>query len=174
MIGKKMQDAMNEQIQYELASSYLYLSMAAYFQSSGLDGMAQWMRAQTQEEVVHAMKLFDHINDRGGKVQLLALAQPKTEWTSPLAAFQAAWKHEQFVSSRIDALVELAAEENDHPAGILLQWFVTEQVEEEASASKVVQMLERVGDSGNGLITMDRELGARTFTPPVATDAAAQ
>jgi ferritin len=174
MIGKKMQDAMNEQIQYELASSYLYLSMAAYFQSSGLDGMAQWMRAQTQEEVVHAMKLFDHINDRGGKVELLALTQPKTEWTSPLAAFQAAWKHEQFVSSRIDTLVELATEENDHPAGILLQWFVTEQVEEEASASKVVQMLERVGDSGNGLIMMDRELGARVFTPPAAADAAAQ
>ncbi|MCK5380781.1 MAG: ferritin [Candidatus Latescibacteria bacterium] len=174
MIGKKMQDAMNEQIQYELASSYLYLSMAAYFQSSGLDGMAQWMRAQTQEEFVHAMKLFDHINDRGGKVELLALAQPKTEWASPLTAFQAAWKHEQFVSSRIDSLVELAAEENDHPAGILLQWFVTEQVEEEASASKVVQMLERVGDSGNGLIMMDRELGARIFTPPAATDAAAQ
>ncbi len=174
MIGKKMQDAMNEQIQYELASSYLYLSMVAYFQSSGLDGMAQWMRAQTQEEVVHAMKLFDHINDRGGKVELLALTQPTTEWASPLTAFQAAWKHEQFVTSRIDNLVELAAEENDHPAGILLQWFVTEQVEEEASASKVVQMLERVGDSGNGLIMLDRELGARVFTPPAATDAAAQ
>ena len=173
MIGKKMQDAMNEQIQYELASSYLYLSMAAYFQSSGLDGMAQWMRAQTQEEVVHAMKLFDHINERGGKVELLALTQPTTEWASPLAAFQAAWKHEQFVSSRIDTLVELAAEENDHPASILLQWFVTEQVEEEASASKVVQMLERVGDSGNGLFMMDRELGARIFTPPPAADAAA-
>ncbi|OPX22210.1 MAG: ferritin [Candidatus Latescibacterota bacterium] len=174
MIGKKMQDAMNEQIKQELGSSYLYLSMAAYFQSSGLDGMARWMRAQTQEELVHAMKLFDHIEDRGGKVKLLALTQPTTEWASPLTAFQAAWKHEQFISSRIDNLVELAAEEKDHPAGILLQWFVTEQVEEEASVSKVVQLLERVGDSGNGLIMLDRELGARVFTPPTTADAAAQ
>ncbi len=164
MIGKKMQEAINEQIKHELESAYLYLSMAAYFHSEGLDGMAQWMRAQTQEELVHAMKFFDHIRDRDGRVELLPLAQPKREWTSPLQAFQEAYQHEQFISSKIDGLVKLAAAEGDHPASILLQWFVTEQVEEEASTSKVAQMLERIGDSGHGLVMLDRELGTRSFT----------
>lgn len=164
MIGKKMQEAMNEQIKHELESAYLYLSMVAYFHSEGLDGMAQWMRAQTQEELVHAMKFFDYIRDRDGRVELLPLAQPKREWTSPLEAFQEAYQHEQFISSKIDGLVKLAAAEGDHPASILLQWFVTEQVEEEASTSKVAQMLERIGDSGHGLVMLDRELGTRSFT----------
>jgi len=164
MIGKKMQEAINEQIKHELESAYLYLSMVAYFHSEGLDGMAQWMRAQTQEELVHAMEFFDHIRDRDGKVELLPLAQPKREWTSPLQAFQEAYQHEQFISSKIDGLVKLAAAEGDHPASILLQWFVTEQVEEEASTSKVAQMLERIGDSGHGLVMLDRELGTRSFT----------
>lgn len=164
MIGKKMQEAINEQIKHELESAYLYLSMVAYFHSEGLDGMAQWMRAQTQEELMHAMKFFDHIRDRNGRVELLPLAQPKREWTSPLQAFQEAYQHEQFISSKIDGLVKLAAAEGDHPASILLQWFVTEQVEEEASTSKVAQMLERIGDSGHGLVMLDRELGTRSFT----------
>ncbi|MFH1007891.1 MAG: ferritin [Candidatus Latescibacterota bacterium] len=174
MIGKKMQDAMSEQIKHELGSAYLYLSMVAYFHSCGWDGMAQWMRVQMQEEFVHAMKLFDHIRDRDGRATLLGLERPKAEWTSPLAAFQAAYQHEQFVTSRIDGLVKLSAEEEDHPASILLQWFVTEQVEEEASTSKVVKMLERIGDSGNGLILLDRELGMRIFTPPLPAQAAAR
>ncbi len=170
MIGKKMEEAMNQQIKHELESAYLYLSMVAYFHSQGLDGMAQWMRAQTQEEIVHAMKFFDHIKERGGRVELLPLAQPKRDWTSPLEAFQEAYQHEQFITSKIDDLVRLAAQEEDHPAGILLQWFVSEQVEEESSTSQVVQMLERIGDSGHGLIMLDRELGARTFNPPPAAE----
>jgi len=161
MIGKKMQQALNEQIKHELESAYIYLSMAAYFHSEGLDGMAHWMRVQAKEEMAHAMKFFDHIRERDGVIELLALAKPKTEWSSPLAVFQDAYKHEQFVTAKINALVELATEEADYPASILLQWFVTEQVEEEASASAVVQQLERIGDSGNGLIMLDRELGKR-------------
>ena len=169
MISKKMQDAMNEQIKHELESAYLYLSMVAYFHSVGLDGMAQWMRAQTQEEMVHAMKFFDHIKDREGRVELLPLAQLKKEWSSPLAAFQDAYEHEKFITAKINALVKIAAEEADHPASVLLQWFTTEQVEEEASTSKVAQMLERIGDSGSGLVMLDRELGTRTFTMPATT-----
>ena len=161
MIGKKMQEAINEQIKEELGSAYLYLSMAAYFHSKGLDGMAHWMRIQTQEEMVHAMKFFDHIVERDGRAILLALDQPKTSWSSPLEAFQEAYKHEQYITSRINDLVKLANRENDNAAAIMLQWFVTEQVEEEASTSKVAQMLELIGDSGQGLLMLDRELGTR-------------
>ncbi len=171
MISKKTQDVMNEQIKHELESAYLYLSMAAYFHSLGLDGMAQWMRVQTQEEMVHAMKFFDHIKDRGGRVELLPLTKPKKEWSSPLVAFQEAYEHEQFITSKINALTNIAAEEADHPASVLLHWFITEQVEEEASTSKIAQMLERIGDSGQGLIMLDRELGTRTFTMPTKTEA---
>jgi ferritin len=168
MINEKIQEAFNEQIKHELESAYLYLSVAAYFHSLGLDGMAQWMRVQSQEEMVHAMKFFDHIRERDGTVELHALAEPKRKWASPLEAFQDAYKHEQFITSKINELVKLAREEDDLPAGVLLQWFVTEQVEEEASASKVAQMVERVGDSGHGILMLDRELGARTFTMPAA------
>jgi len=170
MISKKMQDVMNEQIKHELGSAYIYLSMAAYFHSIGLDGMAQWMRVQTQEEEVHAMKFFDHIKDRGGRAELLPLAQPKKEWPSPLVAFQEAYEHEQFITSKINDLVKIAAEEGDHPASVLLHWFITEQVEEEASTSRVAQTLERIGDSGQGLIMLDRELGERTFSVPTKTE----
>ena len=161
MIGKTMQDAINEQIKEELGSAYIYLSMAAYFHSEGLDGMAHWMCVQTQEEIMHAMKFFDHITGRDGRVELLAVDQPKIDWSSPLEAFQDAYKHEQYITGRIDDLVKLAAEENDNAAAIMLQWFVSEQVEEEASTSKVAQELEMIGDSGHGLIMLDRELATR-------------
>lgn len=164
MISEKMQKAFNDQIKNELESAYIYLSMAAYFHSEGLDGMAQWMRAQTQEEMVHAMKFFDHIKDRDGKVVLQNLTQLKTEWSSPLEAFQDANKHEQFITGKINDLVKIAHEENDEPASELLQWFVKEQVEEEESASANVQMLENAGDSSEDLRVVDRELGKRTFS----------
>ena len=170
MIGKRVQDAMNEQIKHELESAYLYLSMAAYFESLGAKGMAQWMRAQTQEEVDHAMRFFDHITERDGRVELLALSKPQKDWASPLEAFKAAYEHEQFITGKIDELVRIAAEEGDHAAGIMLQWFVTEQVEEEASTSRVAQMLEQVGDSGTGLLMLDRELGTRTAVESSAED----
>lgn len=174
MIGGKTHEAMNEQIKHELESAYLYLSMVAYFHAIGLDGMAQWMRVQTQEELLHAMRFFDHLRDRGDRAQLLPLGQPEKEWASPLAAFQAAYRHEQFITSKINELVKIAADEADHPAGILLQWFVTEQVEEETSTSKVAQTLERIGGSGEGLVMLDRELGTRVFVPPPAAGAGAQ
>ena len=164
MISDRIQTAFNEQIKNELESAYLYLSMAAYFHSVALHGMGQWMRVQAQEEIVHAMKLFDHIRDREGRVTLLPIAQLKTEWSSPLEAFEDSYKHEQFITSKINDLVNLAREENDEPAGVLLQWFVKEQVEEEESASGNVRMLERAGDSREELIAVDRELGRRTFS----------
>jgi len=173
MIGKRMQDAMNEQIKHELESAYLYLSMVAYLNAEGLDGMAKWMTVQTQEEIAHATRFFNHINEREGRVELLPLAQPQKEWVSPLEAFRAAYKHEQFISGTIDNLVQVAEEENDNPAKIMLQWFVSEQVEEESSTNKVVELLERIGDSGHGLIMVDRELGIRQATPTSAEGEAA-
>jgi ferritin len=147
--------------------------MVAYFNAEGLDGMATWMTVQTQEEVAHAMRFFNHLNERGGRVELLPLAQPQKEWTSPLEAFKAAYGHEQFISETIDNLVNVAEEENDNPAKMMLQWFVAEQVEEEDSTRKVVELLERIGDSGHGLIMVDRELGVRQAAAPSTEGGAA-
>jgi len=165
MIGKRMQDAMNEQIKHELESAYLYLAMVAHFRAESLDGMAQWMTVQSQEEVAHAMRFFNHIDERDGQVELKALSQPQKEWASPLEAFKAAYEHERFITGKINDLVKLASEEGDHAARIMLQWFITEQVEEEDSTKKVVDLLERIGDSGHGLIMADRELGTRSAAP---------
>lgn len=161
MIGKKMQDAINEQIGEELGSAYLYIPMAAYFHSKGLDRMAHWMRAQTQEEMMHAMKLYDHLTERGGRIELQELRQPKREWESLLRAFQEAYEHEKYITDRINNLVSIASEENDNAVAIVLQWFVTEQIEEESSTSKVAQDLEIAGDSGHALLMLDRELTTR-------------
>jgi ferritin len=165
MISSKMQSSMNEQIKHETFSAYLYFSMAAYFHSKSLDGMAQWMKAQAQEEFAHALRFFNHINDRGGRIELQALEKPQTEWESPLAAFKAALEHEEFITGKINNLAKLADEQNDRPAGIMLQWFVTEQVEEEDSVSTVINMLELIGNSGHGILMADRELGARVAGP---------
>ena len=169
MIGKKIEQAFNDQIREELESAYIYLAMAAYFESEGLEGMAKWMKAQTIEEILHAMKFVDHINERGGRVTLQALKQPPAEYASALDAFKAAYQHEQHITGTIHRLVDLAAAEKDHPAAAMLQWFVTEQVEEEDSTSKVAEMLARVGDSGNGLFMLDRELGRRALPVSVAS-----
>ncbi len=168
MMSKKMQAALNEQIKHELESAYLYYAMVAYLSDQGLDGMAQWMKVQTQEELAHAAKLFDFIVERNGRVELEALKKPQKEWDSPLSVFKDAYQHEQFITSKINDLYKLAQEENDYPAAVLLQWFINEQVEEEAAALKVVEDLERVGGTGHGIFMLDRELGARTFTPPTA------
>jgi ferritin len=167
-VNKRMQDALNEQIKWELYSSYLYLSMSAYFLSRNLPGFAHWMRVQAQEELVHAIKFYDFINERGGRVLLQPVDGPPTEWDSPLAVFQEAYAHEQKVTARIGDLVDLAVSERDHATNIFLQWFVTEQVEEEASADAVVQQLKLVGDAPNGLFLLDRELGQRMFTMPAS------
>ncbi len=161
VIKKKIQDAFNKQIYEELASAYIYLSMAAWFEEAGLSGMAHWMRVQNGEEVVHAMKFFDHITERAGRVELQAIAKPKVKWASPLEAWKDAYKHEQYITGKINALVKLARAESDYAAEPLLNWFVDEQIEEEDNTRKVVDLLERIGDSGNGLIMLDRELGKR-------------
>ncbi len=161
MIGQRIEQAFNEQIKHELESSYLYLAMSGYFIRQSLEGMAQWMRVQSLEEQAHAMRFFDHIGERGGSVDLASLDLLGSEWDSPLAAFEAAFKHERFITGKIDDLVNLARQESDHAAEIFLHWFVNEQVEEEASVSKVVDLLKRVADSPQGLILADRELGLR-------------
>lgn len=170
MLNEKMQEALNEQINAELYSAYLYLSMAAYFESINLSGFATWMRVQTQEELTHTMKIYDFINERGGRVMLKPIAEPPAEWDSPLAVFEAAYKHEQKVTGLINNLVNLAIEEKDHASNNFLQWFVDEQVEEEASADEVVQKLKMVDKAPDGKFMLDRELGQRVFTPPAAAN----
>jgi len=166
MLDPKMEEAFNNQINAEIYSSYLYLSMAAYFESANLGGFANWMRVQVQEENLHAMKMFDYVNERGGRVILKAIEAPKTEWESPLEVFEDTYKHEQHVTSLINELVSLAQELKDHATESFLQWFVDEQVEEEQSADKVVQHLKLMEGFKGGLFMMDRELGQRVFTPP--------
>ena len=168
MIGKKMQGALNEQINAELYSAYLYLSMVAYFESVNLPGFANWMRAQTQEEVMHAMKIYDYVNERGGRVILKSIGEPQTEWESLLDAFEAAYEHEKKVTGLINGLVNLAIEEKDHAANMFLQWFVNEQVEEESSADAIVQKLKLMANAPGGMYMLDNEMGQRVFTPPAA------
>jgi ferritin len=156
-----MQEALNEQIQKEYHSSYLYLAMAAHFEASNLPGAAQWMRVQSQEELAHALKLFDHMVDRGGRVTLQAIPQPAVEYKSALDVFEKALAHEQFITAAIHKLYALALKEADYPAQVMLQWFVTEQVEEEKTAGEVVEQLKAVGESKNGLFMVDRGLGKR-------------
>jgi len=160
-----MQSEMNEQIKHETFSAYLYFSMAAYFLAKSLDGMAQWMKAQAREELDHALRFFNHIDERGGRIELQAIDKPQTVWESPLAAFEAALAHEEFITGRINELVQVATEETDNAAAMMLQWFVGEQVEEEASVTKVVDMLKLIGDSGYALLMADRELGQRIAGP---------
>ncbi len=161
MISKKIEDALNKQINAELFSSYLYRAMEAYFLDCNLKGFAHWMHVQADEEHTHAMKFFDYINDRNGRVVLTEIAMPPKEWKSPLDAFEAAYAHEQKVTSMINGLVDLARQENDYATQIMLQWFVTEQVEEEANASEIVEKLKLIKDSAQGLFMMDAHLGQR-------------
>jgi len=166
MIPQKMQQAFNDQIHAEIESAYLYLAMAGYFETLTLPGMAHWMEIQATEEMAHAMRFYRHITEREGTIALQALKAPKAKWTSPLQAWREAYKHEQYITGRIHALVDLAQKTGDHAAGPMLQWFVSEQIEEEASASQIAGTLERLGDSGNGLVMLDRELAARPMPAP--------
>lgn len=165
MISKKMTDALNEQITAEFHSAYLYLSMAAYFENLNLPGCAHWMELQYQEELMHAMKMYAYLNDRGGRVLLATVDGPVTEWASPMAAFEAAYEHEQYITSRINALMKLATEENDFAANTFLQWFVNEQVEEEATVNEIVESFRLMGDNKRGLFMLDRELKQRMPSP---------
>ncbi|MEA3400887.1 MAG: ferritin [Armatimonadota bacterium] len=166
MIDEGMAGAINDQINAELYSAYIYYSMGAWFEEQNLPGMAQWMKAQTQEEMFHADKFFNYLAERGGRVLMQAIDEPPTEWDSPLAVFEHAYEHEQYVTSRINDLVDLAVELKDHATNQFLQWYVEEQVEEEASADEIVQQLKRIGDSANALYMLDKELSARTFSLP--------
>ena len=161
MISTKLETAFNKQINEEIFSAYLYLSMAAYFNSLNLDGFAAWMKAQAQEEMSHAMKLFGFLGEVGGRISLLAIKEPEKSWKSPLAAFTAASRHEQYITGCIDNLYRLAGSEKNNPAQIMLQWFIKEQVEEEATAAKIVFKLNQIKDNVGGLWMLDRELGAR-------------
>jgi ferritin len=161
MISKKMEKALNDQINAELYSAYLYLSMSAYFEAGNLPGFAKWMRIQWQEEVMHALKIYDYVNERGGRVILKSIDGPPAKWKSPLDVFQATYKHEQVVTGRINGLVTQAVAEKDHATNAFLQWFVTEQVEEEKSADEIVQKLKRISDAPGGLYMLDKELGQR-------------
>ena len=171
MINDKIRDAFNEQIKHEAESAYLYFGMSAWFQNKSFDGMAQWMRAQAVEEMGHAQRFMNHILDRGGEVTLLPLGVEKTEWKSPLEAFQDALAHEKFITGKINDLVELSYELKDRAARTFLEWFVNEQIEEEAVPAKIVDDLTLVADNGYGILMIDRELGQRQVTIPVVTGA---
>lgn len=171
MISPKLERAINLQINAETWSAYLYLAMAAYFESLNLKGFANWMRVQTQEEMVHAMKFYDYLIARSGRVRLAALAAPGIDWKSPLAAFRETYAHEQKVTALINALKDLALAEKDHATSTMLDWFVTEQVEEESSADAVVQKLKLIGSETSALFLLDQELATRVFTPPAAAGA---
>ena len=161
MLGKAVEEAMNEQIGNELFSAYQYLSMSAYCESENLPGFAQWMRAQSQEETEHAMKFYDFILERNGRVVLRGIDGPVVEFSSPLEVFEQALEHEQKVTAMINDLYALAVRENDYASQTFLQWFVTEQVEEEKNAGDVVETLKMVGDKREALFLLDRELGQR-------------
>jgi ferritin len=161
MLTKKMETAINKQINAELYSGYMYLAMSSHFSTVNLPGCASWMKAQAGEELGHAMKMFGYVVERGGTVVLEAVDTPPASWASPLKVFEAVYKHEVKVTGLINKLAELAAAEKDHATGVFLQWFIKEQVEEEASADAIVQKLKMIKDSSGGLFMLDRELGKR-------------
>lgn len=168
MLNKNVEAAINKQINAELYSAYLYLSMAAYFEAENLSGFANWMRVQFEEEQFHALKMFDFINERGGRVQLAPIEGPKVEWTNIIEVFEDTLAHERHVTDLINNLVDVAMAERDHASGNFLKWYVDEQVEEEANVEKLLFQLRLIEGKGQGLLMLDRELATRTFTPPAA------
>ncbi len=166
MISKEMEKALNTQINKELYSSYYYLAMAAYLDNEGLEGMATFMKAQALEETTHAQKFYDYINEQGGRVVLDAIDKPKTDYDSARQIFELALEHERLVTSLIHNIVSLALKENDFATKTFLDWFVTEQVEEESTMDNIVNKFKIVGDNGHGLLMLDAQLGQRS---PAAT-----
>ena len=161
MIIQMLQDALNEQIRNEMYSSFVYLSMSAHFESENLPGLSAWMRAQAGEEHGHAMKLFDHILDRGGRVKMPGIQQPPVQFTTPATVFEQALLHERAVTKNIHDLYAMALDEKDYPARVFLDWFVNEQVEEEKTAELIAEQLKMIGDDRSALLQLDRELGQR-------------
>jgi len=167
MIDKKLEEEFNIQINKEFYSEYLYLAMKAYFQEINLQGFVNWFDVQVQEEHAHAMGMFDYLNERGGKVDLRAIEKPVVEGTTPLEIFEQVLKHEQYVTSRINVVADVADEVKDRAALKLLDWYIKEQVEEEATAGGVLATLKLIGDDKNALLLLDKDLAARTFAAPV-------
>jgi ferritin len=161
MLKDKIEKALNAQMNFELSSSYLYLAMAAYFESENLSGFAHWMKIQSGEEYGHAMKIYSYINQRNGRVNLSKIEAPKSAWKDAAEVFSETLKHEQKVTSTIDDIVNLTITEKDHATNTYLQWFVTEQVEEEATAMNILEKIKMVGNNKNGLFLLDREMGMR-------------
>ncbi len=165
MINEKIEKALNAQLNKEFFSSYLYLSMSSYFESKNLTGMAAWMKIQANEEYLHAMKFYAYILQKKGRVILTSIETPKSEWKSVLDVFEATYTHEEFITESIDELVNLSLEVKDHATNNFLQWFVTEQVEEEANVTKIIDDLKMIGDNNYGVFMLDRELAARQPSP---------
>jgi ferritin len=166
MIGKTIQKAINKQINAELYSAYLYYSMSAYFEEKNLSGFANWMRIQALEEQTHAHKFYSYLIERGGRVELEPIKGPETSWESPLAAFEAAYNHERHVTELINDMVNLAQKEKDHATNNFLQWYVDEQVEEEATADEIVEKIKMVEKAPGGIYMLDKEIGQRSFAMP--------
>ena len=162
MINTTVQEAINEQIKNEVYSAYLYLAMSAHFEAANLPGFAHWMRLQSNEEVDHALKLFDYLNDRGGRVELKAIDKPPTTWESTLVTFKDALEHEQKITALIHNLYATAAKENDYATQVMLMWFIDEQVEEEKSTSLIVEQLKLIEVRGTAILFLDKQLGKRS------------
>ena len=167
MISEKLEKAFNDQINKELYSEYLYLSMQAYFERLNLKGFVNWMNVQVQEEHAHAMGMFNYVHERGGKVELEAIDKPQVEWNSPLHVFEEVLKLEEFVTSRINALMDVAEEVKDRAALSFLDWYLKEQVEEESNVGGVLATLKLIKDDAKALLMLDKELAARTFVAPI-------
>lgn len=165
MLSQKMEEALNNQINAELWSAYLYLSMSAYFAADGKPGFANWMHVQFQEEQDHAMKFLNFIVARGGTVTLKPIAEVKTSWNSPLEIFEETLAHEKVVTGLINDLYSLASDEKDYASQSMLTWFVNEQVEEEETAQDLINALRMIKDNGFGVYTLDKELGSRSYSP---------
>ena len=167
MLSKKMEKALNEQINKEMYSAFLYMSMSAHSTNIGLPGFANWFMVQYKEEMEHAMKIYDYVNNQGGKVKLMTIDEPSSDFIDPMDMFKRTLKHEQFVTKCINELVDLSINEKDHATQIFLQWFVTEQIEEEGNDNDIISKLELAGTKGNGLFMVDKELSTRVYNPPL-------
>ncbi len=167
MISEKLERAFNEQINAEFYSEYLYLSMKGYFERLNLKGFVNWMDVQVQEEHAHGLGMYDYVHERGGKVELMAIEKPQTNWNSPLDVFEHVLRHEELVTSKINALMDVAEEVKDRAALSFLDWYLKEQVEEEASVGAVLATLQLIKDDANALLLLDKELATRTFVAPV-------
>jgi ferritin len=169
MLAKRIQTAIDEQINAEIWSAYLYLSMSAYFERQNLRGFANWMKIQWQEEVTHAIKFFDYVHSRGGQVSLKPIGAVPVDWKNAIETFNETLAHEQHVTALINNLANIAVEEKDHATNSMLQWFIAEQIEEEANAEQILVQLKMIGDNGYGILMLDRELATRVFVDATKT-----